>query len=336
MNMQKLSKAEKEYAINLINRELEEGFEAKMNCRKIQAPLVLPRGLGLQDNLGGWERPVSFDAKSFLEDAEFQIPQSTSKWKRKILGDRHIQPGEGIFLDMHGIRRDEDLTTPIHSLYVRQLSWEKTITPAQKNVAFLRHNVLKIYEILRDADRAVAERFSCEKVLPTAITFVTAEHLETEYATLTPKQREQEVSQQFGAVFVIGIGYPLPISHEAHDTRAADYDDWSTRNDLGGRGLNGDIIVWSPILKREIELSSMGIRVDAEAMKTQMKIKKRPLEAFHEKVIGGEYPLTIGGGIGRCRVAMVLLRSKHIAEVQQSVWPDSMIQDFGKNGVDML
>ena len=294
-----------------------------LNLTRVSAPLFVRKDSGLNDNLNGVERPVAFDVKSTGEVME--IVHSLAKWKRWALGKYGYEPGEGLYADMNAIRRDED-TDNLHSLYVDQWDWEKVIPNGSRNLAYLKETVEKIYKAIRLTELAVEARYDIESVLPKQITFVHTEELVERYPDLTPKERENAICKEFGAVFLIGIGGELPDG-KPHDGRAPDYDDWTTESENGYKGLNGDILVWNESLGCAFELSSMGIRVDEDTLRRQVALtgdEDRLELEWHKALLNGLFPLTIGGGIGQSRMAMFLLRKKHIGEVQTSVWPQEV------------
>jgi len=301
-----------------------------LNLVNVSAPVAVLDGTGINDDLNGVEKPVSFSVKG-IRDQKAVIVQSLAKWKRIRLKEYNIEPGRGLLTDMRAIRPSEDLS-PIHSVYVDQWDWEKRITPSQRSIEYLKQAVREIYQALRATERALSELHpEFVPVLPENIYFIHAEELLREFPDLTPKQREMEIARIFGAVFIIGIGAALS-NGEPHDGRAPDYDDWSSPNEDGYKGLNGDIIVWNPVLERPFELSSMGIRVNEEAMERQLLIQgctERRNLLFHSMLLNHELPLSIGGGVGQSRVCMFLLRKKHIGEVQSSIWPESVRNNGG-------
>jgi aspartate--ammonia ligase len=325
-----------ETAIKQIKDFFQLGLSTELRLRRVTAPLFLEKGTGVNDDLNGVERPVSFHAKDLALDAE--IVQSLAKWKRLALADYGIGPGFGIYTDMNAIRPDEALDN-IHSLYVDQWDWERVITPRDRSLSFLRHIVERIYGVIVRTEYWISEHYTgIVPCLPETIAFVHAEQLRERWPSLAPRQREDEICRERGAVFVVGIGHQLSDGIP-HDGRAPDYDDWSTVNEDGHRGLNGDIIVWNPVLKRSFELSSMGIRVDPEAMERQLSIRglrERQALSFHRRLLDGELPLTIGGGIGQSRLCMFYLRKAHIGEIQVSLWPAETIRACREAGVFLL
>ncbi|MFT3739357.1 MAG: aspartate--ammonia ligase [Breznakibacter sp.] len=326
-----------EQAIKIVKDYFQSNLSSELRLRRVTAPLFVLKGTGLNDDLSGIERPVSFPIKD-MDEARAEVVHSLAKWKRMMLADYRIEPGYGLYTDMNAIRPDEVLDN-IHSLYVDQWDWERHITPDQYNLVFLKHIVRKIYEAMKRTEYVVYEKYPAIKpILPEDIAFIHTEELLTQYPDMTSKEREDAAAKQFGAVFVIGIGSVMP-NGEKHDGRAPDYDDWSTPSTNGHKGLNGDILVWNPILERSFELSSMGIRVSAEALKRQLEIEKCPERAelyFHKRLLNNELPLSIGGGLGQSRLCMFLLRKAHIGEIQSSIWPEKMRQECRKHKIVLV
>jgi len=303
---------ETETAIKIIKDTFQKKLSKTLNLQRISAPLIVNANTGLNDNLSGVEKPVSFSTK---DGNQVEIVQSLAKWKREALRRYGFLPGEGIYTDMNAIRPDE-LVDNLHSFYVDQWDWEMVITEANRDLAFLKRVVRRIYSIIRGTEREICKQFPSlpKPFLPSRIHFVHSEELQRMYPDLSPKEREDAIARTFGAVFIIGIGYPLQDG-APHDGRAADYDDWITMTKNGYHGLNGDIIVYYPLLDQAVELSSMGIRVDPKSLLEQLELKgelhKRTLP-YHQKLLSGELPLTIGGGIGQSRLCMVFLtKSAH-------------------------
>ena len=323
-----------EQAIFLIKENFQEAFAADLNLRRVTAPLFVLAGTGINDDLNGVERPVSFPIKS-MDERRAEVVHSLAKWKRMKLASYQIPPGYGIYTDMNAIRADEDLDN-IHSLYVDQWDWERVIKPEDRNLDFLCDVVESIYDCLKEIEHSVYGDYPhIRPILPERITFVQSEDLLNDYPNLSPKERENEITRKYGAVFLIGIGHDLS-NGEYHDGRAPDYDDWSTETDPGYYGLNGDILVWNPVLKQSFELSSMGIRVDKLALLKQLKIRgceERRELPFHKALLNDELPLSIGGGIGQSRLCMFFLRCAHIGEVQASIWPREMAKECAANGI---
>ena len=323
-----------EQAIFLIKEEFQTNLTEELNLRRVTAPLFVLSGTGVNDDLNGVERPVSFPIKS-MNERRAEVVHSLAKWKRMKLASYNVPTGYGIYTDMNAIRADEELDN-IHSLYVDQWDWERTISPEDRNLDFLCDIVESIYECLKEVERSVYDDFPhIRPILPENITFIQSEDLLREYPTLAPKERETEIARKYGAVFIIGVGHELSDG-KIHDGRAPDYDDWSTETDPGYFGLNGDILVWNPVLGQSLELSSMGVRVDKAALLKQLRIRKceeRRELAFHKALLNDELPLSIGGGIGQSRLCMFLLRCAHIGEVQASIWPQQMIAECAASGI---
>lgn len=322
-----------EIAIKLVKDFFETELARALNLTRVSAPIMVTPGSGLNDNLNGVERPVSFDVLETGETAE--IVHSLAKWKRQALKTYGFQPGEGLYTDMNAIRRDET-TDNIHSIFVDQWDWEKIITPKQRTMETLQATVRAIYLTLRKTEGFVCAHYPHIKPeLPDDITFVSSQELEDLYPDLPPKEREYRAVREYGAVFLTGIGGALR-SGQMHDGRAPDYDDWSTPTEGGYKGLNGDIIVWNPVLESAFELSSMGIRVDKEALERQLALcgcpERREME-FHRMLLEERLPLSIGGGIGQSRLCMFYLRCAHIGEVQVSIWPEKMIAECAAHGI---
>jgi aspartate--ammonia ligase len=313
-----------ERAIRIIKEYFQVHLAESLNLQRVSAPLFVMSGTGINDDLNGIERPISFAVKA-LNGSRAEIVQSLAKWKRMALADYGFRPGEGLYTDMNAIRPDEVLDE-IHSIYVDQWDWERIMRDGERNLDFLRRVVEEIYGVIRRTEMHVSERFPrIRPFLPPRIEFVHSEELERRWPELDPREREDRIAREAGAVFIIGIGAPL-ANGKPHDGRAPDYDDWSTPTEKGA-GLNGDIFVWNPVLNRSFELSSMGIRVGPEALKRQLEMtgfNERADLLFHRRLLGGELPQTIGGGIGQSRLCMLFLQKRHIGEVQCSVWPQEM------------
>jgi len=328
---------ETERAIRLIKSAFQERLASGLNLSRISAPVLVLRKTGINDYLTGREKPVRFNIASMNEEAE--IVQSLAKWKRVALADYGFARGEGLYTDMNAIRPDEILDS-LHSVYVDQWDWERIIGGDDRNLDFLKLAVGTIYEAIKETEKLVCDKFVKLKkpFLPDRIHFVHSEDLLEMYPDLSPQEREDEICREKGAVFVIGIGAELR-NGRVHDERASDYDDWSTETGNGRRGLNGDILVWYPLLQSAFELSSMGIRVDRDSLLTQLAIKGEEDRAggdYHRRLLGGELPLTMGGGIGQSRLCMFFLRKAHIGEVQASVWPDEMIRACREKNIFLL
>ena len=326
-----------EQGIKQIKDFFQQSLSSELRLRRVTAPLFVLSGTGINDNLSGKERPVSFLIKD-MNDQKAEIVHSLAKWKRLMLGEYGIEPGYGLYTDMNAIRADEELGN-LHSLYVDQWDWEQVITAENRNIAFLKSVVNRIYGAIRQTEYLVFEQFpEIRPSLPEEITFVHAEELVRKYPNLSPKERENEFTREHGAAFIIGIGGKLSNGMK-HDDRAPDYDDWTTKNEDGFQGLNGDLFVWNDVLGSSLELSSMGIRVDKKALLKQLEIsgaEDRMELFFHKKLINEELPLSIGGGIGQSRLCMFLLRKAHIGEIQASIWPDDMRKKCKEHGMMLI
>ena len=326
-----------EQGIKLIKEFFQQNISTELRMRRVTAPLFVLQGLGLNDDLNGVERPVAFSVKD-MGGAKAEVVHSLAKWKRMSLAEYGVAAGYGIYTDMNAIRADEELDN-LHSLYVDQWDWEAVITPEQRCLSFLKDTVERIYAAILRTEYLACESYpQLKPFLPKKIHFIHAEDLLQMYPDKTAKEREDAICERYGAVFVIGIGGKLS-NGEPHDGRAADYDDWSTETDGGHKGLNGDILIWYPVLGRSFELSSMGIRVDAEALLRQLKIKgqeERTELYFHQQLLSGRLPLCIGGGIGQSRLCMVLLQKAHIGEIQASIWPDEMRRECAEMGIRLI
>lgn len=326
-----------ELAIKRIKDFFLDGLSTELRLRRVTAPLFVLRGLGLNDDLNGIERPVTFPIKD-MEEATAEVVHSLAKWKRVTLAEYEMAPGFGIVTDMNAIRADEEMDN-LHSLYVDQWDWERVLTSEQRTLEYLKFIVRKIYSTILRTEFYISETYPqlCP-FLPEEIHFIHSEELLQRYPDLTPKEREDAICREYGAVFVIGIGGKLSDGQE-HDLRAPDYDDWSTPNADGFKGLNGDLLVWYPVLGRSLEISSMGIRVDKEALLRQLEIQgktDRKELYFHKRLLADELPLSIGGGIGQSRLCMMLLQKAHIGETQASIWPDTMKQECSQHGMPLI
>ncbi len=326
-----------EKAILLVKDVFLENLTSELKLRRVTAPLFVLEGTGINDDLNGVERKVTFPIKD-MGDHKAEVVNSLAKWKRMALADYKIEEGYGLLTDMNAIRPDEDLDN-IHSLYVDQWDWERVINDYERNVLFLKKMVKKIYEVLKRSEFVVYENYPVIKpFLPEEITFFHSEELLDMYPNLTPVERETKVTEQYGAVFIIGIGATL-ANGQKHDGRAPDYDDWSTETVNGYKGLNGDILLWNPVLKRSFEISSMGIRVDKDALMRQLALtgtEDRKELQFHKRLINEQLPLSIGGGIGQSRICMFLLRKAHIGEVQATIWSDSIRKECSEHNIPLL
>lgn len=319
---------ESQRAIKKIKDYFQQELAYGLNLRRVSAPLFVDPQTGLNDNLNGVERRVEFTLKD-IDELKVEVVQSLAKWKRMALGKYGIQPGHGIYTDMNAIRRDEELDN-LHSVYVDQWDWEKVITKKQRTEEYLKETVNTIYNAIKNLGDYVNRLYrNIQTEIPNEIFFISTGELEAMYPNLTPKEREDAITKEHGAVFIMKIGGRL-ASGEKHDGRSPDYDDWE---------LNGDIILWNEILDRAFEISSMGIRVDSEAMKRQLEaegcMERAELE-FQKAVIENRLPYTIGGGIGQSRLCMYFLRKAHIGEVQVSVWPEEMIKECEAHNIHLL
>ena len=326
-----------ELGIKQIKEFFQLNLSSELRLRRVTAPLFVLKGMGINDDLNGIERPVSFPIKD-LGDAQAEVVHSLAKWKRLTLADYHIEPGYGIYTDMNAIRSDEELGN-LHSLYVDQWDWERVITNEDRNVNFLKEIVNRIYAAMIRTEYMVYEMYpQIKPCLPQKLHFIHSEELRRLYPDLEPKCREHAICQKYGAVFIIGIGCKLSDGKK-HDGRAPDYDDYTTKglNDLPG--LNGDLLLWDNVLQRSIELSSMGIRVDKEALQRQLKEEKeeKRLELyFHKRLMNDTLPLSIGGGIGQSRLCMFYLRKAHIGEIQASIWPEDMRKECEELDIHLI
>ncbi|MBR0037874.1 MAG: aspartate--ammonia ligase [Bacteroidales bacterium] len=326
-----------EQAIKRIKDFFLSSLSTELRLRRVTAPLFVLRGLGMNDDLNGVERAVNFPIKD-MNEARAEVVHSLAKWKRVTLADYQIGKGFGIITDMNAIRADEELDN-LHSLYVDQWDWERVVRPEDRTIKFLKKIVDKIYNSILRTEFMICEAYPTVKpFLPEDVFFIHSEELRAMYPDLTPKEREHAICKEHGAVFIIGIGGKLGDGKE-HDLRAPDYDDWTTPNEDGYMGLNGDLLVWYPILERSIELSSMGIRVDKEALVRQLKLtgKEDRLNLyFHKRLMDDTLPLSIGGGIGQSRLCLVLLHKAHIGETQSSIWPEDMRKRCKEAGITLI
>ncbi|MBR4677341.1 MAG: aspartate--ammonia ligase [Bacteroidales bacterium] len=326
-----------ELAIKKIKDFFESCLSAELKLRRVTAPLFVLKGTGINDDLNGVERPVTFPIKDFGEQ-KAEVVHSLAKWKRLTLANYNIPSGYGIYTDMNAIRPDEELDN-LHSLYVDQWDWERHIEVQDRNLDFLKDVVKRIYSVLLKTEYVVYEAYpQLKPVLPKEIKFISTTELLELYPNFTPKEREDAICEKYGAVFVMGIGAKLK-NGEKHDGRAPDYDDWSTPNSEGFEGLNGDILLWNPILKRSFEISSMGIRVDKAALERQLKIEnkeERKTLYFHKRLLDGTLPESIGGGIGQSRICMFFLKKAHIGEIQSSLWSDEMRKECEKANIPLI
>ena len=333
-----LSLQQTEIAIKQIKDFFLSSISTELRLRRVTAPLFVLKGLGMNDDLSGTERPVTFPIKD-MDDAEAEVVHSLAKWKRVTLAEYGVANGYGIITDMNAIRADEELDN-LHSLYVDQWDWERVMSAECRTVEYLKSIVNRIYSAILRTEYYICETYpQIEPFLPEQVTFIHSEELLERYPNMTAKEREDAICKQYGAVFIIGIGGKLS-NGEPHDNRAPDYDDYSTISDNTGlAGLNGDLLVWYPILERAIELSSMGIRVDAQALERQLEMsgkQSRKSLYFHRRLLEGSLPQSIGGGIGQSRLCMILLHKAHVGETQSSIWPESMREQCREAGMVLI
>lgn len=331
-----LNTRETEHAIVQIKNFFQLTLSTELDLTRVTAPLFVGANTGINDDLNGIERPVSFPVKD-MNEAKLEIVQSLAKWKRLKITELGLKPGFGIYTDMNAIRPDETLDA-IHSLYVDQWDWEMAIRPEDRNVEYLHNIVKKVFYCLKRTEFYIYDNYAkIMPELPEKITFVYADDLQKEFPDKTPKERENIVAKKYGAVFITGIGGKLPDG-TIHDGRAPDYDDWITEEN-GHRGLNGDIIVWNNVLERAFELSSMGVRVSPESLRAQLQERdcmERAKLPFHARLLNGELTQTLGGGIGQSRLCMYFLRKAHIGETQVSVWPEAERKACEQAGIVLL
>jgi aspartate--ammonia ligase len=332
-----LSLKETEHAIKKVKDSFQVSLASELRLRRVTAPIFVLQGTGINDDLNGVERPVSFPVKCMNEQVA-EVVHSLAKWKRMKLADYDIEMGYGIYTDMNALRPDEEMDN-LHSLYVDQWDWERVISEDQRNLKFLKNIVLRIYQSFKRTEFLMYESYpELKPELPDEITFIHSQELLEMYPTLSPKEREDKIAEKYGAVFIIGIGGVLS-NGESHDGRAPDYDDWTTPNEDGYIGLNGDILLWNPLLQCGFEISSMGIRVDRAAMLKQLELtgqQHRKDLMFHKRLLNNELPLSIGGGIGQSRLCMYLLKKAHIGEIQASVWPQEMVDECTANNIFLV
>ena len=324
----RLSVRETQEAIKYIRDTFQKEFGKEMHLERISAPLFVTRSSGVNDDLNGVERKVSFDMKE-IPDETMEVVQSLAKWKRYALGEYGFQPGEGLYTNMNAIRRDEEVDN-LHSVYVDQWDWEKVITKEERTIATLKATVRTIFKVIKHMEHEVWYKYpQAFKKLPDDITFITTDELLARYPDKTPRERENLITKEYGCVFLMKIGDKL-ANGEPHDGRAPDYDDWQ---------LNGDILFWYETLDCALEISSMGIRVSEESLKEQLEKAGCPERAelpWHKQLLEGKLPYTIGGGIGQSRLCMLLLDRAHIGEVQASVWPEEMRKTCKAHGIELL
>ncbi|PKL51175.1 MAG: aspartate--ammonia ligase [Candidatus Riflebacteria bacterium HGW-Riflebacteria-2] len=338
MTASRLTLIQTERAILDLKRHFEDTLTSSLRLHRVSAPMFVDAGSGLQDNLNGIERPVSFKVPA-IGDTCFEIVHSLAKWKRLALARYGMPEGEGLYTDMNALRPDEPtITSAIHSVYVDQWDWERIMSPQQRNLEFLKATVETIYNAILATEHHICSRYDLKKFLPHKIHFIHSEDLLARFPGMTSKERENAICREHGAVFIIGIGGALSDG-SAHDGRAPDYDDWTTETAPGRKGLNGDILVFNPILEQAFEVSSMGIRVSPEILAQQLKIRgceERAQLLWHKMLMAGKMPQTIGGGIGQSRLSMLLLQKRHIGEVQVSVWPADEVARCEAEGIQIL
>jgi aspartate--ammonia ligase len=317
-----------ELGIKLIKDFFQTNLSAELRLRRVTAPLFVMKGTGINDDLNGVERPVSFPIKD-MDDSKAEVVHSLAKWKRLALAKYHVEPDYGIYTDMNAIRADEELDN-LHSLYVDQWDWERVMSDNERNIDFLEEIVNRIYSAMVRTEYEVYENYpQIKPMLPRKIHFIHAEELRCLYPDKDPHERENAICEKFGAVFIVGIGGKLGDG-KRHDGRAPDYDDYTSEGLNGLPGLNGDLLLWNPVLERAFEISSMGIRVNKETLLSQLKEagkEERLQYYFHKQLMEGHLPQSIGGGIGQSRLCMFYLRKAHIGEIQASIWPNSMYDE---------
>ena len=325
-----------EKAIKAVKDMFQDNLSAQLALLRVTAPMTVMSGMGINDDLSGVESPVSFMVKDIGASAE--IVHSLAKWKRIKLAQMGVRPGRGIYTDMNALRPEEQLDN-IHSIYVDQWDWEKVIVREDRNLDFLKKTVRRIYESIKVTENKLYVEFpQIDPILPEDIFFIHSEQLLKMYPEMSSKEREDAITREHKAVFVIGIGAELSDG-QPHDGRSADYDDWSTVNEDGYKGLNGDLLLWNPVLESAFEVSSMGIRVDEEALARQLELKGESYKSglmYHKELLSGRLPCTIGGGIGQSRLCMFLLRKAHIGEVQSSIWPEEMKEKCIQAGIELV
>ncbi len=327
-----------ELGIKQIKDFFQQNLSSELRLRRVTAPLFVLKGMGINDDLNGIERAVSFPIKD-LGEAKAEVVHSLAKWKRLTLADYNIEAGYGIYTDMNAIRADEELGN-LHSLYVDQWDWERVITKEQRTVKYLKEIVKRIYSAMRRTEYMICEMYpQIKPFLAHDVHFIHSEELLQLYPDKSPKEREDAITKKYGSVFIIGIGGKLSDGKE-HDMRAPDYDDYSSIDEKSGlAGLNGDLLIWDNVLDRSIEISSMGIRVDKEALLRQLEIsgqQSRKELYFHKRLIEGTLPLSIGGGIGQSRLCMLFLQKGHIGEIQASIWPEDMRKECTEIGMPLI
>lgn len=326
-----------ELAIKQIKETFQLNLSSTLRLRRVTAPLFVLQGTGLNDDLNGVENAVSFPIQD-MDGSVAEVVHSLAKWKRVTLAEYGIAEGYGIYTDMNAIRAHEELDN-LHSLYVDQWDWERVITENERSISFLKRIVNDIYSAILHTEFTLSECYpQLKPSLPEEIRFIHSEELRRLYPQLSPKEREEAITKEHGAVFIIGIGNELGDG-KPHDNRAPDYDDYTTANEDGFHGLNGDLMIWSDVLGKAMELSSMGIRVDRAALLHQLEKsgkQERKNLYFHRRMLAGELPLSIGGGIGQSRLCMLLLKKAHIGEIQSSIWPDEMRKQCKEMNIPLI
>ncbi len=332
-----LNLKETEQAIKLVKDFFERSLSAELRLSRVTSPLFVKRGSGINDDLNGIERPVRFPVKR-MGEAEMEVVQSLAKWKRMALADYGYSVGKGLYTDMNALRPDDDIDA-IHSIYVDQWDWELVMQEEDRTRSFITQIVNRIYEIMKQTEFVVCEQYpQIKPILPEKIFHIHAEEALRRYPKLTPAEREKELAREYGALFISGIGCTLSDGN-IHGGRAPDYDDWCTIAEDGLPGLNGDIIVWDSVREDSMELSSMGIRVNKESLQKQLEIRgmeDRKNLFWHKRLLAGEFPQTIGGGIGQSRLCMFFLKKAHVGEVQASVWPEETMELCKKQNVPLM
>ena len=324
----KLNLRQTQQAIKVIKDTFQVLLAQGLRLERVTAPVLVTADSGINDDLNGVERKVSFSVKE-MDEQHAEVVQSLAKWKRVALGRYGFQPGEGIYTDMNAIRRDDDMDNT-HSIFVDQWDWEAVITPDRRNVEYLQKIVRRIVKAIADTNKLLQQKYPLLTAeITEEVTFITAEELAARYPDLSGKEREDAITRQHGTVFLMGIGENL-ADGKPHDSRAPDYDDWT---------LNGDLLLWDDVLGHALEISSMGIRVDADALARQLKAagaEDRMQYAYHRGIAEGKLPLTIGGGIGQSRLCMLMLEKAHVGEVQVSIWPQDMVEACEQHGITLL
>ncbi len=324
----KLDLRQTQQAIKVIKDTFQVLLAQNLHLERVTAPVLVTADSGINDDLSGVERKVAFSVKE-MDEQHAEVVQSLAKWKRVALGRYGFKPGEGIYTDMNAIRRDDDMDNT-HSIFVDQWDWEAVITPDRRTVEYLQKIVRRIVKAIADTNKLLQQKYPLLTFeINEEVTFITANELAVMYPDLTGKEREDAITRERGTVFLMGIGDPL-ADGKPHDSRAPDYDDWT---------LNGDLLLWNDTLGHALEISSMGIRVDAEALARQLAAagaEDRMKYPYHKAIAEGNLPLTIGGGIGQSRLCMLMLEKAHIGEVQVSIWPHDMVEDCEKHGITLL